>query len=102
MDAFDLMSDFEEDNFNMIDNKVANDPNQAEKTEKSRSLNENTSGKEMTVPSSEVKNENSNGDDFSKSNTVLGKRTFNQVSQCILSPTPRDEHKNESNSDIAR
>lgn len=65
-------------------------------------MNENTSGKEMTVPSSDVKNENSNGDDFSKSNNILGKRNFNQVSQCLLSPTIRDDHKNESNSDKGR
>ena len=99
MDAFDLMSDFEEENIN--NTKEANEQNQTEKIEP-RSLNENTSGKDMTVPSSDVKNENSNGEDFSKSNTNLGKRTFNQISQCILSPTLRDDHKNESNSDKAR
>jgi hypothetical protein len=32
-------------------------------------MNENTSGKEMTVPSSDVKNENSNGDDFFHKNS---------------------------------
>ena len=102
MDAFDLLSDIEDDHKNGVNKKRANEANQTDKTEKSKSINENTSGKEMTVPSSEVKNENSNGDDFSKSNNILGKRTFKQVSQCILSPTLRDEHKNESNSDKAR
>lgn len=80
MDAFDLMSDFDDENNKAIDKKGACETNQNEKTEKSRSINENTDGKEMTVPSSEVKNENSNGDDFSKSNNILGKRTFKQVS----------------------
>jgi hypothetical protein len=59
-------------------------------------MNENTNGKEMTVPSSDVKNENSNGDEFSKTENILGKRGFNQVDICELSPTVHNENEIDS------
>ena len=50
----------------------------------------------MTVPSSDVKNENSLGDEFTKADHILGKRSYNQEDICELSPT--NNHENDNNS----
>ena len=47
----------------------------------------------MLIISSDVKNENSNGDYFPKNDNILGKRTSNQVDLCDLSPTTRNENE---------
>ena len=96
MDAFDLMSDFDEDQYNIEHIKVDNEQLQNQKIEKIKSTNENTNGKEMTVPSSDVKNENSLGDEFTKADHILGKRSYNQEDICELSPT--NNHENDKNS----
>ena len=94
MDAFDLMSDFEDDNFGDSQVKALNTSIITDRNvDKSKFLNENTNGKELTVPSSDVKNENSNGDYFPKNDNILGKRTSNQVDLCDLSPTTRNENE---------